>query len=481
MSLMKIAGGCNFIGYYMFHGGTNPVGRDGYMNESTTPRITYDFQAPIGEFGQIRDSNHQLRLLHYFLRAFGDRLASTSTVLPEGATGLTPENTDVLRYAIRTDGKSGFVFVNNYQDHVEMKEHSEVQFVLQLPEGDLVLPQSNSLTVRKNASFILPFQFDLSGLLLRYATAQPVTVTDSGEISTYFFAMLEGIDGEFVLAADGIGSIECDAGTVQLEDGSYCIVVPHDASAMIRIHRMDGSETRIYAMASEEAFKLWEVETRTARSEDESGIELVSATARGKSRRRLLFSGTPLVGTAEGLEFFSYGAHEFSFREYQHEVDEQEWLIEEKDCRISAQREGWFETCHIQIPAKEIKMEVNRIHDHKVLVSLDQGILDNVEDVLLKINYTGNVGYAFSEGRLFHDHFYNGALWEIGLSRFKEAIQGGEIVLETTPLREGVINVAQDAAMAVEQLFEGEQTAEFHQVSAEPVYRVAVTSRMKKL
>ncbi|WP_110931875.1 beta-galactosidase [Paenibacillus bouchesdurhonensis] len=481
MSLMKIAGGCNFIGYYMFHGGTNPVGRDGYMNESTTPRITYDFQAPIGEFGQIRDSNHQLRLLHYFLRAFGDRLASTSTVLPEGATGLTPENTDVLRYAIRTDGKSGFVFVNNYQDHVEMKEHSEVQFVLQLPEGDLVLPQSNSLTVRKNASFILPFQFDLSGLLLRYATAQPVTVTDSGEISTYFFAMLEGIDGEFVLAADGIGSIECDAGTVQLEDGSYCIVVPHDASAMIRIHRMDGSETRIYAMASEEAFKLWEVETRTARSEDESGVELVSATARGKSRRRLLFSGTPLVGTAEGLEFFSYGAHEFSFREYQHEVDEQEWLIEEKDCRISAQREGWFETCHIQIPAKEIKMEVNRIHDHKMLVSLDQGILDNVEDVLLKINYTGNVGYAFSEGRLFHDHFYNGALWEIGLSRFKEAIQGGEIVLETTPLREVVINVAQDAAMAVEQLFEGEQTAEFHQVSAEPVYRVAVTSRMKKL
>lgn len=482
MSLMKIAGGCNFIGYYMFHGGTNPVGRSSYLNESTTPRITYDFQAPIGEFGQIRESNHQLRLLHYFLRAFGDRLAPTSTVLPEGATELTPEDTDTLRYAIRTDGKSGFLFVNNYQDHIEMKEHGDVQFVLQLSEGNLVLPQSNSLTVRRNVSFILPFQFDLSGLLLRYATAQPVTLMDSGEISTYFFAMPEGIDGEFVLAAEGIGSIVSDAGTVGLEEGgSYCIVVPHDESAMLRIYRTDGSETRIYAMASKEASTLWEIETGTARSEDESGAEPVSATARGKSRRRLLFSETPLVGTAEGLEFFSYGAHEFSFREYQHEADEQEWLIEEKDCRISAQREGWFETCHIQIPAKEIKMEVNRIHDHKVLVSLDQGILDNVEDVLLKIDYTGNVGYAFSEGRLFHDHFYNGAPWEIGLSRFKEAIQGGEIVLETTPLRKGVMNVAQDAAMAVEQLFEGEQTAEFRRVSSEPVYRVTVTSRVKKL
>ncbi|AZK48987.1 hypothetical protein EIM92_11065 [Paenibacillus lentus] len=482
MSLMKIAGGCNFIGYYMFHGGTNPVGRSGYLNESTTPRITYDFQAPIGEFGQIRESNHQLRLLHYFLRAFGDRLAPLPTVLPEGATELTPENTDTLRYALRTDGKSGFIFVNNYQDHVEMKGHDDVQFDLQLSEGNLILPQYSSLTVGRKASFMLPFQFDLSGLLLHYATAQPVTVMDSGEISTFFFVMPEGIDGEFVLAAAGIESILSDAGVVRLEeDGIYCIIVPHDGSAMIRIRRTDGNETRIYAMASHEASMLWEVETGIEKSEGESGSERISTSTLDNGRRRLFFSETPLVGMAEGLELYSYGSHEFSFREYRHETDEQEWLTKKKDCRITVQREGWFETCYVQIPAKEIKMDVKRIHDHKALVSLEPEILDNVEDILLKIDYTGNVGYAFSEGRLFHDHFYNGAPWEIGLSRFKEAIQGGEIVLETTPLRKGVMKVAQDAAMAVEQVFEGEQTAKFHQVSAEPVYRVTMTSRMKKL
>lgn len=43
------------------------------------------------------------------------------------------------------------------------------------------------------------------------------------------------------------------------------------------------------------------------------------------------------------------------------------------------------------------------------------------------------------------------------------------------------MNAAQDAAMAVEQLFEGEQTAEFHEVSAEVVYHVAVTSRIREL
>ncbi|WP_019636840.1 beta-galactosidase [Paenibacillus fonticola] len=480
MSLMKIAGGCNFIGYYMFHGGTNPVGQNGYLNESTTPRITYDFQAPIGEFGQIRESNHRLRLLHYFLRAFGERLAPTSTVLPEGAAGIAPDNTETLRYAVRTDGSSGFVFVNNYQDHVEMKEHRDVQFDIQLREGSIRLPQINTLTIHKNASFILPFQFDLSGLLLRYATAQPVTVMSTGKLNTYFFAMPEGVDGEFMLAADGITSAETDAGTVRREeDGSYCIVVPHHVSAMIRIYRTDGSETRIYAMSSKEASMLWEVETGTGGVEDES-VTAVASTA-GRGRRRILFSDTPLAGTAYGLEFFSYGANEFSFREYTDERNKQEWLADGEGCRIAAERDGWFENCHIQIPAKPITMEVKRIHDHKLLISLDQRILVDAQDVLLKIDYTGNVGYAFSEGRLFHDHFYNGTPWEIGLSRFNEAIRGGEIVLETTPLRKGVINVAQGAAMAVEQLFEGEQTAEFHQVTAEPVYRVAVRISMDEL
>ncbi|MFD3260053.1 beta-galactosidase [Paenibacillus lentus] len=467
MSLMKIAGGCNFIGYYMFHGGTNPVGDSGYLNESTTPRITYDFQAPIGEFGQIRESNNQLRWLHYFLRAFGDRLAPMSTVLPEGAAELAPENTEKLRYAVRTNGKSGFVFVNNYQDHVEMKEHRDVQFSIHLPLGNFLLPQNNSLTVRRNASFMLPFQFDLSGLLLRYATAQPVTVVESEGRSTYFFVMPEGMDGEFMLDSDDIGSIETDAGTVRQDaDGSYCIVISHTASGMIRIHRPDGTETRIYAMTSQEASMLWEVETEAA----------------GGRKRCILFSETPLAGTTQGLEFFSYGAHEFSFREYRHEGDGlAHWRGDTEGCLISAAREGWFETYHIQIPEKQIKMEVKRIHDHKMLVSLGQGILEDVEDVLLQVDYTGNVGYAFSEGRLFHDHFYNGAPWEIGLSRFKEAIQSGEIVLETTPLRKGIMNVAADASMAVEQLFEGEQTAVFHQVSAKPVYRITLISRLKEL
>ncbi|WP_019912110.1 beta-galactosidase [Paenibacillus sp. HW567] len=458
MSLMKIAGGCNFIGYYMFHGGTNPVGKTGYLNESTTPRITYDFQAPIGEFGQIRDSNHLLRPLHYFLRQFAERLMPMATVIPQGAVSIPPEDSHTLRYAVRTDGKAGFLFVNNYQDHVEMDTHEDVRFEVELAEETLSFPRKSSLTVRRNASFIFPFNFALAGLNLRYATAQPVTMVETAEAATYFFSMPEGVDGEFLLSGQGITGLTAGSGAVEKEaDGSYSVLIPHDGSAMIRIARAGAKELRIYVMNAKEASALWEIKD-------------------GQSTR-IIFSEIPLVQTAEGIEFFSTGQSSFSFREYAGTgaVSVPEWKTAQAACSIAQRRDEWFLSYDLEVPVKEIGLKTQRIHEHKLALHIAPDALAGVEDVLLSIDYTGNVGYAFAEGQLFHDHFYNGLPWELGLSRFRDTIQNGEIVLETTPLRKGVMTVVAGAAMAGEKRFTGEATAVFHSVTAIPVYRVTLT------
>ncbi|ULO06842.1 beta-galactosidase [Paenibacillus sp. 19GGS1-52] len=458
MSLMKIGGGCNFIGYYMFHGGTNPVGALAYLNESTTPRITYDFQAPIGEFGQIRASNGLLRPLHYFLRQFGARLAPLATVLPESAVNITPENTETLRYAVRTDGKSGFVFINNYQDHVEMDTHEDVRFVIELTDEIIKFPQKQSMTISKNASILFPFNFTMGSLNLRYATAQPVTVMESASQITYFFRMPEGIDGEFLLAAQGIAAIETDTGELDREeDGGYCVSIPHDRSALIRIKQTAGMEVRLYVMTFREAATLWELETDGA--------------------TRILFSEAPLVGTSTGVELFSAGLNDFSFREYTDGMESvPAWTAASTACSVEHSQDGMFSSYHVHVPKQELELKQGRIHDHKITLDFDRNILEDMEEVILKIDYTGNVGYAFAGGQLFHDHFYNGQPWEIGLSRFREVLQQGEIVLETTPLRKGVMSVVADAGMAMEQHFEGEQIAMFHSITAETVYRVALTS-----
>lgn len=63
--------------------------------------MSYDFQAPIGEFGHTRASYHSLRIIHHFVNDFGHLLAPMGVVLPEHSDTITPSNTHTLRYAVR--------------------------------------------------------------------------------------------------------------------------------------------------------------------------------------------------------------------------------------------------------------------------------------------------------------------------------------------------------------------------------------------
>ena len=71
--LVKIGSGGALPGYYMYHGGTNPDGRLTTLMEAQNSPLTnyndlpvkdYDYQSPLGQYGQIRPHYHLLRRLH---------------------------------------------------------------------------------------------------------------------------------------------------------------------------------------------------------------------------------------------------------------------------------------------------------------------------------------------------------------------------------------------------------------------------------
>src|SRR5699024_14944 len=81
MANIKLASGCNFLGYYMFQGGSNPKGKHGtFMNEAQSPKISYDYQAALGEFGQIRESYQRLKSVHSFCRTYAETFCHMQTV-----------------------------------------------------------------------------------------------------------------------------------------------------------------------------------------------------------------------------------------------------------------------------------------------------------------------------------------------------------------------------------------------------------------
>jgi hypothetical protein len=199
VALCQLGSGSSLMGYYMFHGGQNPEGKLSTLQESTAtgyandlPVKNYDFNAPIGEYGQINPQYYWLRRLHIFLHDFGGILATMPATMPD----VQPEHksdTNVLRWSVRSDGNSGFVFVNNYERLRPLPAQADVQFKLNLPGGELIFPKK-PVTIPSGEFFFWPFNLDLEGAKLIYATAQPVC--HDGD--TFYFAETPGVGAEFV-------------------------------------------------------------------------------------------------------------------------------------------------------------------------------------------------------------------------------------------------------------------------------------------
>lgn len=191
VSLIKLGVGNNLIGYYMYHGGTNQLGIHSTFQESKAtgypndyPILSYDFQAPISEYGEIREHYRLLNLLHLFVQDFEQELAPMTAV--DAVQTVKREDTETLRYCMRTDGTRGYVFVNHYQRLSKLKDITNVV----LDTGSIKFP---SIDVSGDICFFFPFQMDLSGELLTCATAQPIC----RQGNTYFFVQIPGIPAEY--------------------------------------------------------------------------------------------------------------------------------------------------------------------------------------------------------------------------------------------------------------------------------------------
>ena len=207
LSVCKVGSGSNLPGYYMYHGGTNPYNPKHSMSEITEspftnyndlPYMTYDFQAPIGEMGQINDSYYELRRFHSFLNKWGGELSDYDAVFP--ATNTESGRKDsILRYTVRTDGVKGFVFVNNYQRLANLTDKENIRFKFNRTDGTTLIFPSEPITIADGTTCWLPFGLDCSGVTLDYATAMPYNKVDEYGVPTYVLASIEGIPVELCI------------------------------------------------------------------------------------------------------------------------------------------------------------------------------------------------------------------------------------------------------------------------------------------
>jgi len=394
LAVMNLAGGSNLIGYYMYHGGTNPVGKHSYMNEYTVPRISYDFQAPLREFGQVADSYHHLRLLHLFLKTFGDLLAPMSVTLPENASAITPDNTRDLRFAVRSKEGAGFIFLNNYQDHVDMQDIGDIQFQLQDGDRLVTLPYAESLTLQKNVSAILPFGLSISGIKLTYATTQLLTKIDD----SYFFFAPRGMISEYAFDTTSYQGLSVKSGEVILADGVAYVTVTPGLDCLITLTTLEGKMIRIFTLTRGQA--------------EQSTVETIG------QRSHLFVSEATIV--AEGDQLFAY---------HNGQSDMNVWVYPP-----IKNVEGYFSHHTISAISQDLSFEQYQVGEGKVVLKFPTDVLKNAHNVLLRIDYLGDIGQAYIDGKLVHDNFYNGTSWEIGLRQLEQKIDGEELLILIVPI-----------------------------------------------
>ena len=174
MAIVKLGSGSNLLGYYMYHGGTNPEGLT-YLNETQRtiatnyndlPVKTYDFQAPLNEFGQKNPQYYLLRKLHLFMQDWGDMLAPMEASFP-CKQEIEKSDDSFLRWSVRSKDGSGFIFINNY----ERLQNLSIKRGVQLEACGVKLPKLN---IPAGTMCIFPVNIDG----IQYATAQLIAKRD---------------------------------------------------------------------------------------------------------------------------------------------------------------------------------------------------------------------------------------------------------------------------------------------------------------
>lgn len=223
MAIVKLGSGSNLLGYYMYHGGTNPDGKT-WLNEmqrtpatnyNDMPVKTYDFQAPLGEFGQNNPHYFMLRKIHLFMQDWGDILAPMEASFP-CKQDIKKGDDSFLRWAVRSKDGSGFIFINNY----ERLQNLSAKKGVQLEACGVKLPKLN---IPAGTMCILPVNIDG----IRYATAQLIAKRD-GKI---YLEQIKGIPTTLAVGNKVLRNLKAKGTNVPVYKNIY-LLTPNQAERL---------------------------------------------------------------------------------------------------------------------------------------------------------------------------------------------------------------------------------------------------------
>ncbi|MBC8054851.1 MAG: beta-galactosidase [Sphingobacteriaceae bacterium] len=493
LTYVKVGSGANLMGYYMFHGGSNPIGKLSTLQESKAtkypndyPIISYDFLSPIGEWGQLRPSYRGFKVIHTFLSEFGDRLVQYYPSFPDKKPSAAADST-TLRMSVRSKDNSGFVFISNFQRQLEMNYAQNVQVQLKLKDGGVLKFPETPLTVKSDVQMILPFNMDLDGLNLNYATAQPLCRLAASE-PVYIFFSPEGILPEYSFREADLKAVEVNDAVFTSGNGNYLIRTTQPGTdCTMKLTLQSGKVVKIITLNAVQALNAWKA--------DIFGAE------------RLFLSGRDLIFMKDKIRFQSTLNPEVKFSVYPALSS-----LKFSSGIPAISNDGVFSALSLKLPVKNIQAGVKEVTDLKAYqnsgkklpednrtsemnvlspgpqyqtnlkavdgsryfeITIPEDALKGISDAFISLDYTGDTGAAYLNGKLIADDFWSGLPMSIGLKRFSSSLSGKKLLFQIVPLTDER-QIYFEAG--IREPFKGKDATILKSVNIIPQYEVFVSS-----
>ncbi|HEY1806181.1 MAG TPA: beta-galactosidase [Terracidiphilus sp.] len=453
MAPVMLGSGVNLYGIYMFQGGENPDGRLSTLQESQEtgypndlPIKSYDFQAPLGEFGEERASYRKLKVFQYFLNDFGADLAPMTVHAPE----LLPRDSadlSVPRASVRSKNDAGFIFFNNYVRRYSMPARPAAQFLIRLPNGTLAVPR-HPVDLPSGAYFIWPFNLRAAGVTLRYSTAQVFARIENSGAATVYFEQLSGIPAEFAFDAATVRTLKASSGKTVREAGAiYVSGLQPGVDSSINIVSSDGNPLRLVLLTARQAEDAWKVHFGSNDrllitgqdffTDSDSGPARIWLHSRGTPQFTFTITPPPTVPLQAGVPL------QQTSRTQQAAVftaKEPVWKVPLEWRQLQAAGIAPPVQLGPPLPSRPHGVaQAPRAEDlsqsAKWQITIPQGALNGLSELFLEASYQGDVARFSAGHHLLTDNFSNGHPWMIGLKRFLAAHSATTFDLSILPLR----------------------------------------------
>ena len=405
LMVRTVGSGTNGLGFYMYHGGTTPsIGNYFFTEGSGLHNKSYDYQAPIGEFGNVSSGFYPLKRINYFLKSYSHDLAPLYPILPTTNDSIKATNNKTLRYSVRSDGNKGYLFMHNFQDHLVMNDLQGLKIDIATKSGVISFPETGTFTLKAGSSAIFPFHVNYDGVEIRLATVQPFCSFTNKNKHYNVMTLVDGIAPEIVFK-----------GKVKINGSG------------IKTSIRKGNTVVSFTTQKRSDFQANGVSFLVLPENDTQNAYLIG----NANDEKLVISKALVLENGEQISFISKNQENIDFAIYPASAN-----VSSMEGKITKAKSPLKNSSEWRVSVPKVETGIQLIQADASHFVLKSGSLDlsKVNDVFITFDYRGDRGICMMNGELQTDDLYTSKPWTIGLKKYQEALKTSNMYFHFLPM-----------------------------------------------